>query len=183
MVFRRIRWAGSLALLLASAAAAQQQSGDLELQLQGSFFTTVGSDVTNSVGTIAGKFGPFVTANIQLGVGPTVTIATSTTSAVNPGTGGTTSSTTTRVTVGTTVFAVYSFLLKDARTVPYVGLSYYKRDFSNTADRGWVGGNGGAKFFFTRKAAVDVSANYLTSLNADTKGGLLLFAFGLSFLL
>ncbi len=162
---------------------AQQEQGDLELQLQGSFSSTVGADVTSSIGTIAGKFGPFVTSNIQVGIGPTLTITTATTTSVVPGTGTTVAKSKTTATFGSTVFAVYSFLFQDARTVPYVGASYYKRDFSNGDDRGWVGGNAGAKFFFTKKTAVDFSANYLTSLNTDTKGGLLLFAFGLSFLL
>ncbi len=148
---------------LVNLSLAQQEQGDLELQLQGSFSSTVGADVTSSIGTIAGQFGPFITSNIQVGIGPTLTITTAT--------------------FGSTVFAVYSFLFQNARTVPYVGASYYKRDFNNGNDRGWVGGNAGAKFFITKKTAVDFSANYLTSLNTDTKGGLLLFAFGLSFLL
>ena len=164
-------------------AASQQQKGDIELQFQGSFFTTVGGDVTNSVGTISGKLGPFLTANIQAGIGPTLTIATSTTTSLDPGTGAAISKNSTRATFGTTAFVVYSILLKDARTVPYLGISYYKRDFSNGSDKGWIGGNAGAKFYITRRTAVDFSVNYLSSLNATTKGGMFLFAGGLSFLL
>ncbi len=167
---------------LMSSSMAQQQQGDVELQLQGSFFTTVGADITNSVGTIAGKVGPYITANIQVGIGPTLTIATNTSTAREVASGPLVTTTKTNVTFGSTIFAVYSFLFPDARTVPYVGASYYKRDFSNGADRGWIGGNGGAKFFFTKRAAADLSVNYLTSLNKETKGGLLLFAFGLSLL-
>jgi hypothetical protein len=169
-----------LMLVLLSTASAQQERWDVELQLQGSFYTTVGADVTNSVGTVAGKVGPFITRNIQFGVGPTLTIETS--SATSPQ-GGTSGDVTTTVTFGTTVFAVYSILLKDARTVPYFGASYYKRDFSNTKDRGWVGGNAGVKFFFAQKSAVDISLSYLTSLHAEKKGGLLIVAVGLSFLI
>jgi hypothetical protein len=162
---------------------AQQQSGDWEVQLQGSYFTLVGTDVTNNVGTISGKVGPFLTDNIQIGLGPTLTIATTSTTAVPPGGGVATTSSVTKVTVGSTAWAVYSVLLRNARIAPYIGACWYKRDFSNGADNGWVGVNGGAKFYYTRKAAVDVSANYLRSLNKTTQGGMLLFAFGLSFLL
>lgn len=175
----------SLALMfgLAIPAYGQQEKGDIELQLQGTFSATVGADVSSNVGTITGKFAPYITRNIQVGVGPTLTITTSSTTTSQPGTGNVTTETQTKATVGTTAFVVYSLLLKDATTVPYLGASYYKRDFSNGKDRGWVGGNGGAKFFFAKKMAADLSVNYLFSLNAETKGGLLLFAVGLSFLL
>lgn len=162
---------------------AQQKGGDWEVQLQGSYFTLVGADVTNNVGTISGKIGPFVTDNIQVGVGPTLTIATTSITAVPPGGGAATTTSSTTVTVGSTAWAVYSMLLPNARVAPYIGACWYKRDFSNSTDNGWVGVNGGAKFYYTRKAAVDVSANYLRSLNKGTEGGMLLFAFGLSFLL
>jgi hypothetical protein len=170
-------------LALAGPARAQQRRGDVELQFQGSFFTTVGADVTNSVGTISGKIGPFITENIQIGVGPTLSITTAATTSVEQGTGITITKTTTKATVGTTAFVVYSLLLPDARTVPYLGASYYKRDFSNGSDPGWVGGNGGAKFYFTKRTAADFSVNYLFSLKPETKGGMFLFAAGLSFLL
>jgi hypothetical protein len=173
-----------ISLLIAlSTSSGQQQQGDIEAQLQGSFSTTVGADATSSIGTIAGKFGPYLTDNIQVGVGPTITIATTSNTSLQPGTTRLITSTETNVTFGTTAFVVYSFLLENAKAVPYLGASFYKRDFSNSDEKGWVGANGGVKYFFTKKTAMDMSANYLTSLNSDTKGGLLLFAFGLSFLL
>ena len=172
-----------LTLGLVCLAQAQQQKGDVELQFQGSFFTTVGGEVTNSVGTILGKIGPFITDNIQIGIGPSLTIATATTTTVDPGTSRLIKSTSTKATFGTTAFVVYSILFRNARAVPYVGVSYYKRDFSDAHDRGWIGGNGGAKYFFTKRTAADFSVNYLFSLNPETKGGMILFAVGLSFLL
>jgi hypothetical protein len=39
------------------------------------------------------------------------------------------------------------------------------------------------KVFFTRKAAFDINANYLFSLADNAEGGILMFAFGLSFLI
>lgn len=171
-----------LAVLLVLPLHAQQAQGDIELQLQGSYFTMVGTDVSVDVGTIAGKFAPFITDALQIGLGPTLTIQTTTTTDVAPGTGQTRTRSSTRVTFGSTAFIAYSILLKDARTVPYVQAQFYKRDFSNRSERGWVGAGGGMKYFFTRRTSLDVSANYLRSLNSGSQGGMVLFMFGLSFL-
>jgi hypothetical protein len=172
-----------LLLITIAPGMAQQQRGDIELQFQGNYSTTVGADVTSSTGNIAAKFGPYLTDNIQIGIGPTLTISTSSTTSPSSGTGGQVANTDTKVTFGTTAFAVYSLLLRDAKVVPYLGASFYRRDFSNSNEKGWVGFNGGVKYFFGKKTAVDLSANYLFSLNPETKGGQLLFAFGLSFLI
>ena len=171
-----------LALFFATAAQAQQQKGDIELQLAGSFFTTVASEVSINVGTLSGKIGPFITDNIQIGIGPTLTITTSTTTTVAPVTGRTTTSSKTSTTFGSTAFITYSFLIKDTLTVPYAGASFYKRDFGDRAERGWLGVNGGVRYFLTRRTSIDVSANYLTTLTPGKTGGMLLFAFGLSIL-
>ena len=76
-----------------------------------------------------------------------------------------------------------SLLTRGAKAVPYVGAQYFKQDFSNTDDKGSVGINAGVKYFFSKKAAFDVSGNYLFTLNSEEKGGMLYFAVGLSFLL
>jgi hypothetical protein len=167
---------------LSGVASAQQQKGDIELQLAGSFFTTFASDVSVNVGTVSGKFAPFLTDNIQIGIGPTLTIATTTTTTVAPVTGRTVTNSKTNVTFGSTAFVTYSFLLKDARAVPYVGASFYKRDFAERDERGWIGVNGGMRYYFTRRTSVDVSANYLKTITPGETGSMLLFAFGLSFL-
>lgn len=169
-------------MMLAHSLQAQQAQGDIELQLQGSYFTMVGTDVSVDVGTIAGKFAPFVTDALQIGLGPTLTIQTTTTTDAVPGTGQIRTRSSTKVTFGSTAFIAYSILLKDARTVPYVQAQFYKRDFSNRSERGWVGAGGGVKYYFTRRTSLDVSANYLRSLNSENRGGMVLFMFGLSFL-
>ncbi len=172
-------------LLLVSVSGvcpAQQQKGDVELQLQGSYFTTFATDVSVNVGTIAGKFAPFITDNIQIGIGPTLTITTATVTTVAPLTGRTEQKSNTTLTFGSTVFVTYSFLMKDARAVPYVGASFYKVDFKNPAERGWVGVNGGMRYYLTRRTALDVSASYLKTLTEEKRGSMLLFSFGLSFL-
>ncbi len=52
-----------LILGLVIPAYGQQQKGDIELQLQGTFSATVGADVSSNVGTITGKFAPYITTN------------------------------------------------------------------------------------------------------------------------
>lgn len=172
-------------LLLVSVSGvslAQQQQGDVELQLQGSYFTTFATDVSVNVGTIAGKFAPFITDNIQIGIGPTLTITTTTMTTVAPLSGRTEEKSNTTVTFGSTVFITYSFLMRDARVVPYVGASFYKIDFGNPAERGWLGLNGGLRYYLTKRTSLDFSASYLKTLTEQKRGSMLLFSFGLSFL-
>lgn len=73
--------------------------------------------------------------------------------------------------------------LTDSKAVPYFGGQFFKQSFRDDQDKGSVGVDGGIKFFFTRKAAFDLSGNYLFSLNPDAEGGMLMFGFGLSILI
>lgn len=171
-----------LLVIVSGPSLAQQQKGDVELQLQGSYFTTFATDVAVDVGTIAGKFAPFITDNIQIGIGPTLTITTTKVTTVAPLTGRTDTKSSTTVTFGSTAFITYSFLLKDTRAVPYVGASYYKVDFSRASERGWLGVNGGMRYFFTKRTSIDVSATFLKTLTEGERGSMLLFSVGLSFL-
>lgn len=171
-----------LSFMITGKASAQQQKGDVELQLQGSYYTTFATDVAINVGTIAGKFAPFLTDNLQIGVGPTLTITTTKVTTTSPLSGQPETKSDTRVTFGSTVFATYSFLTKGARTVPYAGVSWYKVDFSKGSQRGWVGVNGGARYFLTRRTSLDLSASFLKTITEGETGSMVLFAFGLSFL-
>ena len=178
----------TILLLTTGTVLSQQQAGDMELQFFGSYYRTVGNDFTFASGTIGGKIGPYLTDNIQVGLGPTFSISTSSrqTFTVDPVTfqviTKTESQTTT--TFGTSAFFIYSFLTRGGKLVPYFGAQYFKRDFNKpfSEDRGSAGINGGVKYFFTKKTALDFSGNYLWDLNPDAKGALILFAFGLSFL-
>lgn len=173
-----------LLLLVAVCGFAQQQRGDVELQFQGSYFTTIGTDYTFGSGNISAKIGPYITDALQIGIGPTLSITTTTTMSVGPApTYRLEKSSETKTTFGSTAFFVYSILLKGAKTVPYLGAQYFKSDFSDSEDKGSVGINAGLKFYFAKKTAFDVGGNYLFTLNPDQQGGVLLFAVGLSFLL
>jgi hypothetical protein len=166
-------------VLIAASGFGQQQRGDVELQFQGSYFRTVGTDFTFGSGNISGKIGPYITDGLQIGIGPTLSITT--TSSFNQTTLKEESNTTT--TFGSTAFVVYSILLRGAKAVPYIGAQYFKSDFSNGDDKGSVGINVGMKYYFAKKTAFDVSGNYLFTLNDNSQGGIILFAVGLSFLL
>ncbi len=170
-------------VLVAVNGFGQQQRGDVELQFQGSYFTTVGSDFTFGSGNISAKIGPYITDGLQIGIGPTLSITTTTTSTMNMTTFKEETSSNTTTTFGSTAFLVYSFLMRGAKAVPYIGAEYFKSDFSDSNDKGSVGINVGLKYYFAKKTAFDVSGNYLFTLNQDQKGGILLFAVGLSFLL
>lgn len=179
-----------LVLMCAGTAFGQQEKGDVELQLVGSYFRTVGTDFSFGSGTVSGRIGYYFTNNFELGAGPTLTITTTTSPQTLAGfdpvtfqpiySGG---GSETKTTFGSYIFFVYSFLTKNAKLVPYLGAQYFKQDFSDSEDKGSVGINGGVKYFFTKKVAFDLAGNYLWSLTKDAKGGLILITVGLSFLI
>jgi hypothetical protein len=171
------------AVVLSVPAVAQQQKGDVELQFQGYYFRTIGTDFEFGSGNLAGKIGPYITDWLQIGIGPTLSITTTTSSTVNPTTFEIDKTSETTTTFGSTAFIVASILTRGAKAVPYFGAQYFKQDFSDDKDKGSVGFNAGVKFYFSKKAAFDVSGNYLFTLNTDEQGGMLYFAVGLSFLL
>ena len=158
-------------LFAPSMLLAQQQQGDLELGFQGFYFAD--TEGFFSLGTIQGKIGQFFTDNLEVGISPSLSITT-----ISTGTGDSETSST----FGAGAFLTYSFLSENATTVPYFGGQYYKSDFSDDEDSGSAGINAGVKFYFTKKAAFDISGNYLFSLNENAEGGLILFSFSLSFL-
>jgi hypothetical protein len=180
-----------LIILLVSAVAlapAQQRRGDVELQFYGQYYQSVGRDIGFSNATVGGKIGPYITDHLQIGIGPTLSITG--TSIDLPGY----TYDTTEVTFGSSVFFVYSFLTSGGKLVPYFGAQYFKRDFNKEfkKDSGTAGINGGIKYFFARKTALDFSINYGWDLTPKDEtlgsfstagGGILVFAFGLSFLL
>jgi hypothetical protein len=172
----------SMLLLCAAIGFGQQQRGDIELQFQGMYYRTVGTDYATGVGNISAKIGPYITDALQVGVGPTLTIATTPTTSYNAVTRQIEYGSETNTTFGCTGFLVYSFLMKGAKAVPYLGAQYFKSDFNDSNDNGSAGINGGLKYYFTRKTALDISGNYLFTLNKDQEGGILMFAVGLSFL-
>jgi hypothetical protein len=70
-------------MLIAASAFAQQQRGDVELQFQGMYFTTIGQDMSFGSGMISGKIGPYITDALQIGIGPTLSITTTSTPVID----------------------------------------------------------------------------------------------------
>lgn len=172
-----------LVLLTPVFAYAQQQAGDWELQFQGSYYTTVGTDYEFGSGNISAKIGPYLTNWLQFGIGPSVTISTTSYEEFDPVTYQTETTSETKTTFGSTAFLVFSWLTRGGKLVPYMGAQYFIYDVSEFEnDNGSMGLNVGMKYFFTRKTALDLSGNYLFSLNGEDEGATVLFAFGLSFL-
>ena len=172
-----------LMLCYVQTGFSQQQRGDVEAQLTGYYFTTVGTEFSSSSGSINAKLGYYFSDHLEIGFGPTFTVSSSTV-LKQTGTFTYEKETETTTDVGTSAFATYSFLAGGAKTVPYFGAQYFKQSFKRpiSEDRGTAGIYAGVKFFFTKKTAFDFGGNYLFSLNQDAEGGLLLFAAGLSFL-
>jgi hypothetical protein len=173
----------------------QQQKGDTELGFYGMYFTNTGSsDFKVSMANIAFTYGKYFTDNWEFAVAPTLTVTTTTMATpvvdyvIDPITGLPQYTTTiehtssTKTTFGMSWYITYSLLAKDAKTVPYFGAAYYRQDYSNKDDHGAAGINAGAKYFFSKKTAMDLKGNYLFSLNKGQSGGQLLFTVGLSFL-
>jgi hypothetical protein len=157
-----------LCLLVPSTASAQQEAGDIELQLSGSAFTTTESSFT-IVNTNA-KLGKYFTRALEFGVTTSLNATFSeNTDASYSGTAG--------------GFVNYSFLSGDATTVPYLGAQYSKNlDSGFDQNKGSAGINGGFKFYINRRTAFDLGGNYLFPLE-EASSGIILFQFGISFIL
>jgi hypothetical protein len=166
----------SVLVALASPAGAQQEQGDLELQFTGSLLTVVGqADVSITSGIFQSKVGYFVTDRIELGAFPSLLYSRTETGEWGARV------TTSETKFGMGLFAVHSFLAADARTVPYLGTQFYRIDLADPDESGWLGVNGGVKFYLTRRTAFDAGANYLFGLG-ERGGALVLFQMGLGVL-
>jgi hypothetical protein len=158
----------ALGFLLPSTASAQQEAGDIELQLSGSTITTTESSFTILNTNV--KVGKYFTRTLELGVTTSLNATfPESGDASYSGTGG--------------GFINYSFLSEDASTVPYLGAQYSKNlDIGFDENKGNAGINGGFKFYFNRRTAFDVGGNYLFPLE-EAGSGVILFQFGISFIL
>lgn len=144
---------------------AQQKKGDKEIQLSGYFVYT---DYSESASLFI-RTGTLVTDNIKLGLQSNVSYSSDFTI------------------VGGGVFANYSFLSSNSKTVPFVGIAYNKSDLDNwDIDSGGLGGEVGFKQFVNSDVSFDVAANYLVTISSDgeflTDQGIAFLSLGFSFL-
>lgn len=183
MAWNRGRWivlAGAMTVaLMASPGAlvAQQAQGDIEVQFTASVFSTVGQDeVSRTTALLQAKGGYFITGRIEVGAFPSLVL-----DRTRIRTGGVWQ-TDSETKVGFGVFSNYSFLMEDARTVPYLGAQFYRIDLQNEDEGGWLGATGGFKLYLNRNMAIDLGGNYLVGVG-DSQGALILFQAGVSVLL
>lgn len=124
-------------VVASSAAFAQQQKGDFQVQAQASYISVSGIDI----GSIYFNASKFVTDNIEVGVSPYVTISSFSTD------------------VNLTIFGNYSFLTPDGKFVPYLGagVTLYQLggDFAQTG----LTLKGGIRYFVTERVNIDVGPN------------------------
>ena len=142
----------ALSSFVGARLAAQQEKGDKEVQL---FFTSsytkaTGGPSTTST-TIGLIVGYFITAPLELRVGM---VGNGTTTSGGGGTTGIFS-----FTPGVT----YSFIRTGQKTVPYLGIDAYFSAINSpggTVNNSSVRPNGGAKYFISRNAAIDLNIGY-----------------------
>lgn len=129
-------------LVSASAAFAQQQKGDFQLQAQASYFSNSFAGQSFSSGSLYFNASRFVTDNIEVGFSPFIFFSTETT-------------------VNLSFFANYSFLADNAKLVPYAGVQvmFYNLgtdpDFSQTG----FGLKAGVRYFVSERVNVDIGPN------------------------
>jgi len=164
MKFTRILLGTGLALIASTGLMAQEKPGDLEIGFMGMLASssTSGGGGSTSFGDVSGQFGMYITKNLEVAIGPTVSIMST------PNTSG--SGSTSKTTFGSSVSATWSFLAQNAKMVPYAGLALYKHDFSDSNEKLSFGVQGGFKYFFTPKAAFNVGLNYLVASNSYDNG-------------
>ena len=178
-MIKRLSFLAALCLIFNVPVLAQQEKGDVELQVSGSLFTFVGDGTSSGSGTLFGKIGLFVTDHLSIGISPLLSVSVSESESFSSNSFEKESKRTWTATTGGGAYFNYT-LLSNASTVPYFGAQYYKQDF-DTEGTGQAGINGGLKFFVTEKAAFDVSANYLLDLD-NSSIGLVVLQFGFSYL-
>lgn len=138
---------------------AQQQKGDKEIAFNATYFNIPDADL--SFGIVQGKYGRYFTDRIEAGVTPIITFLPGDTQ------------------LGTGIFGIYSFLLKDAKTVPYAGAQLLMPDISNS-DMYALGLQGGAKYFFRENTLLDGNINFLTTLSGGS--GVIYISLGFGFI-
>lgn len=137
-------------------AFAQQQKGDLQLQVQGTYF----SQGSFNGGFVFFNASKFITQNIEVGASPIISISTKTT-------------------VDLSVYSNYNFISGNAKMVPYAGVQLLVKGIGDTASQTGFGLKGGIRYFITERVNVDVGPN-ITFLSGAS---LFYFNAGLGFIL
>lgn len=146
------------------------ERGDSEVLINAFYFTNVGTDYSYGSGNITGSYGYYFTNNLQIGIGPGLSIYTQEDEVETDFSG--------------QLFTNYNFSTT-AKTIPYIKGSYYQATFDIDDDRdftdyGYVQIGAGMKNFISENIALDSSVTYGFSLAENAEGGSLLMQSGLS---
>ena len=158
-------------LLFARTANAQVEKGDSEIRFV-FFYSYVNGDEfsTGGRGSLQVSYGYFVTPNLQIGVGPQLTL--------------TRGFDKTEVMFGSSAYFNYNFTTT-SKTVPYLYGEFYQSDFSpewgEFTDYSYINLGAGVRNFFTEYMALNSSITYGFSLGSMIGGGLIMIMTGLSF--
>lgn len=165
----------TLAVFASFSVLAQQQKGDISIQLSGNYYsqkTTFGKEVTRlRFGTVYVKIGKYFTQNIELGVKPNINF-----SMVNENKP--TTSDPARIkqrfvaNFGLGLYGTYSFLTGDGKFMPYAGaeLGYVPVDKEATIN---LGPYAGIKYFVTERINIDANLSFLLNIGStyeESKG-------------
>jgi hypothetical protein len=157
-----------LVFLASLPAFAQQQQGDLSIQLSGNYYSqkvTFGNDVIRSrQGNIYVKVGKYFTSNLELGVKPNINF--SMVMENKP-----TASDPVRLkqrfvtNLGFGLYGTYSFLTSDGKLMPYAGaeIGYAPVDKEATIN---LGPYAGVKYFVTERINIDANLSFLLNLGS-----------------
>lgn len=158
----------TLAILASLSVFAQQQKGDVAIQLSGNYYsqkTTFGNDITRiRFGNIYVKIGKYFTTNFELGVKPNINfmmVNENRPTATDP----------VRIkqrflaNFGMGLYGTYSFLTSDGRFLPYAGaeLGYVPVDRDATIN---LGPYAGVKYFVTERINIDANLSFLLNLGS-----------------
>ena len=153
---RKLLLAVACILILAPQTGAQVEKGDREIQFQGSVISVESMTLI----MLQATYGYYVSPNIEIGVGPSITRFGDETS------------------FRALFFGRYNFDV-DTKKIPYLSAQWYQYDFSPEGDQGlfdaaFLQFGGGMKFFMNEFFAYDVSANYGFGLGGGSGAFLLL---------
>lgn len=161
-------------MLTASIQAFSQQDGqDVSIQFSGNLSSQSFAGQSFTTGNIYIKGGYFFTKGLESGLKLTVTMAPGFDSDTGEKSG-------VDVNLGYGTYVTYSFLFKNARAVPYVGLEYNSLPMGKDSDGLTLytynfGGYTGLKLFMTERinfdAGLNVLANVGNSAGLDVESG------------
>ncbi len=144
-------------------ASAQAKKGDSEVQLFASF-SMAANEAGSAQGDIFGNYGLFATDHVQVGGGPTISIARG-----NP----------VNVTFGINAFTRRYF--GGSRVQPYVGGEFFMFDVTDP-DFSYANALFGVKNYLSERAAIDFKGGYGFLIKEPGSAGLISFQIGLTVL-